>query len=344
MTPPRPRFRFGLKTTFWAGAYLVVAALAVFVVYVLAIMMHAQDRQGPNGGPTPAAAARLDRMDMLDQQAIDRLRSEFPLETFEPEWRFGGPITSVAQLSLGESVGTDVFLFSIGEPSVSSTTKVGGIPYRPKNKPWPTSDDGQTLIFLAQYNFADSRDLVGDLPGDILLVFSKYRHPTWPDEPDQLQFEWYTLGGSEPMCTEVPLGEWTVPVVYGTRYRSVDYVSAEAAQAFAAFLPSEVRASPETAVASICRIEGMKIGGAPLWPPTVQRDYETSAALPGRFLCSLAGIEPVWETPYPWLNHPQPLTMHEACSAENKLIFWDGAILLFSIDDQGKVHWTIQLW
>ena len=58
---------------------------------------------------------------------------------------------------------------------------------------------------------------------------------------------------------------------------------------------------------------------------------------------SIAGIEPAWETPFPWLNHPEPLSFEQACAAESKMIFVDGGLINFSIDAAGEMHWVLQL-
>ena len=73
-----------------------------------------------------------------------------------------------ANLIVPERVETDVFVFAKGEPKTRAVTKVGGLPYWPKNRDWPCGKDGDPLTFLAQVCFADSHDLVGALPGDVL--------------------------------------------------------------------------------------------------------------------------------------------------------------------------------
>ncbi len=120
-----------------------------------------------------------------------------------------------AAFDLGTPVPTDIFVFALGEAPDLSVTKFGGIPYRPADLPWPRKDlqTGTTLVasteelmgiarkrdkdlpatplelqeyiseefpplrFLAQFNFVDSLDLVGPLPGDVLLLFGDY---DWP--------------------------------------------------------------------------------------------------------------------------------------------------------------------
>ena len=70
----------------------------------------------------------------------------------------------------------DVFVWGKGDPPNRRMTRVGGIPFLPKRVPWPNVKNMSTQ-FLCQFDFRDSKDLVGqtvarDLPGDLLLVFT----------------------------------------------------------------------------------------------------------------------------------------------------------------------------
>src|SRR5262245_32788489 len=55
-------------------------------------------------------------------------------------------------------VPTDVFVFARGEPANRSVTKIGGLPFWPKERSWPTGKSGQPMSFVAQFCFADSMD------------------------------------------------------------------------------------------------------------------------------------------------------------------------------------------
>ena len=98
------------------------------------------------------------------------------------------------QFDWGPAVPVDIFIMADGEPNNRHATKIGGLPYRPARMEWPTSLDGTPMSFLAQIDFADSTDLVGELPGDVLLVFT-------PDTEgcciETLHFEWQPLGLSD---------------------------------------------------------------------------------------------------------------------------------------------------
>src|SRR5262249_23758240 len=69
-------------------------------------------------------------------------------------------------MKLERGAPTDVFIMAKGEPTKRHVTKLCGVPYRPAEIPWPTRK-GAPMLFLAQLCFADSKDITGDLPGDV---------------------------------------------------------------------------------------------------------------------------------------------------------------------------------
>lgn len=65
----------------------------------------------------------------------------------------------------------DLLATSLGEPKHPYQTKYGGMPFRPHDKPWPIGRNRNPCFFLMQFNFTHSKDHIGNLPGDILLLF-----------------------------------------------------------------------------------------------------------------------------------------------------------------------------
>lgn len=84
-----------------------------------------------------------------------------------------------------ETVPVDYFVLGLGESSNRAATKIGGVPYLPKCADWP-HESGEPIQFYFQVNFSDSRDLVGKLPGDILLVFADFE----PCMREDMTFMW----------------------------------------------------------------------------------------------------------------------------------------------------------
>jgi hypothetical protein len=89
----------------------------------------------------------------------------------------------------GEPVPIDIFVMADGEPPDRHVTKLGGLPYRAADASWPVRRNGLPLVFLGQFDFSDSRDLTGPLPGDVLLVFADDAYM-----PENLHFEWQNFG------------------------------------------------------------------------------------------------------------------------------------------------------
>jgi len=220
----------------------------------------------------------------IEQYPIDRLRLEAVNDLLKPlgESIYDPRCMAIVEQLRGEglagklqpaSIGTDVFVPMEGEPENRAVTKVGGCPYWPKDKPIPYKD-GSPLTFVAQVCFADSRDIVAETPGDILLIFGDEEALSDDcDDQSALQFYWTGLTDLELVPTPIaPRSFWEIAPHYGVRHRTSDYLDdvPEFGQYMRDYLLSQ--------------IEGTKIGGIPRW---VQYDPQ----LPGKFLASVSGIE-----------------------------------------------------
>ncbi len=233
----------------------------------------------------------------------------------------------VASHSSG-SVATDAFIWALGEPELRHVTKVGGLPYRPDGMPWPKlSETGAPMTFLAQICFAGSRDLVGELPGDVLLVFAEGE---WFGSRDALRFEWHRLGISRPMSvSDLPEPSWEFVTCYGYRCRLTDYVAQEETLEANSYDFAKALALPCT-----------KIGGRPHF--LRQRDesgYSGGFSHPkGRFIAQIAAIFPAYDSPHPWMNQPQP----DKGGHETQLALVDGALIHIYLDEQGCIEWGFE--
>src|SRR5262249_34190722 len=131
-------------------------------------------------------------------------------------------------------------------------TKVGGLPYWPADRPWPKNSAGLPYRFLAQLNFADSQDLLPELPGQVLLLLVEDGED-WLYEPDRIHFEWLPLGLMPVASFEC---SWMVNpgrTFFGAINRSADYPEASERAA-----RSEVQMHYNLPI-----INGTKIGGLP---------------------------------------------------------------------------------
>lgn len=227
-------------------------------------------------------------------------------------------------LSQFRQVPVDLFVWAIGEPVNRAATKAGGLPYRSKSRPWPLDQHGQPKSFAGQICFAESKDLVGDLPGDVLLVFSDEFL-----EHEGLTFEWQDLGLTNLMDRDdLPSLPHDLTPCYGVRLRSHEYVVPE--PPFEGYLEQrdKVRDQIDLAV-----YEGTKIGGAPFW---VQGDPE----LPGRYICQLGSICPSYHEPWPFVNQAAPTDN----LAGGYLIWGDVGALTIYLDEHGRILPEIQYY
>jgi uncharacterized protein DUF1963 len=230
---------------------------------------------------------------------------------------------------------TDVFVWSRGEPENRAVTKIGGLPYWPAGKPWPVAPSGRPMAFVAQFCFADSRDIVPPLPGDLLLVFAQVEEwqrgkydIAWGTD-DTLAFEWASFGDA-PLVTmdEVPRTDWHLLSTYGAIYRTWDYPSVDQ------FAYGEIAED----IPGVW--EATKIGGVDPWTDdeNLDRLHISGESAPGTYICTLGSVMPQIHKPYPLLNHPEPIDYLE-WRREGALMIGDVGLVNFYLDGSGKVYW-----
>lgn len=211
-----------------------------------------------------------------------------------------------------ERVPTDVFLYGRGEPARREVTKIGGLPYWPARRPRPHTRAGSPMTFVFQFCFADSRDIVGDLPGDVLLYFSEDILVDWDDDGRSL-FEWMTLGETdliEPGA--LPETPWKITPVYGAIYRTYDYPKFYEDQEGLYWLGA---------------LNGTKIGGQPFW---IQWPHDEPV------LCTCGSVAPRQGVAFPYVNVEGSLTAED----EGMLAWGDWGNFYVFRPDGGRV-WGI---
>lgn len=234
------------------------------------------------------------------------------------------------QYDWGTPVPMDIFVMAEGEPYDRHVTKLGGLPYRPARSPWPETSSGDAKVFVAQFNFCDSTDITGDLPGEILLVFGDGSS----GHIESLTFEWQRLGIEDLVTAEaIPKQLGSFDPCYGHIYRSVSFPDAKEK-------PSVRRQRGPT-----CRgkflgqsyllplYQATQIGSAPFF---TQRD----PGLPGRILCTISSVQPDQHRRFPWINHPQSLMPEGKWNRHlNYLMIDDMGCFYISIDENSQLHW-----
>jgi len=253
---------------------------------------------------------------------------------------------------LGSGVGVDRLVLGRGELVRREVTKVGGLPYRPAGTPWPKDNKGQPLEFMVQFSFAESLDIVGDLPGDVLLVFAEVGEALIPVNKrsfivdpryhgDVLQFEWQPRGMTA-LCSvgDCPSPRVEFPVCQVMRWRSTDsQYMPEAEREIGHVVPDDLLSQNQfwknTTLKALQIHPRMKIGGLPFCPPGGCSELPS-----GKFLCSFWGVNPAFDVPYPWFNEPRPLSLDECGLRSNMLLFRDGCCLNFFLEADGRINWS----
>lgn len=213
------------------------------------------------------------------------------------------------QVSFGRPVPTDVFLLGIGEPPSRGWTKIGGLPFWPHNRPWPHGQTRKPLPFLAQFDFRDSLDIVGHLPGDLLLLFGEKDHPS------RIVAKWQSANCKDALIDhgEMPI-EPITPCFYGTRWRTENYP--DATWPYDLILEDGSRVTPSYFVDEIL---GMQISRSPFLPAGKGRPWKTE-----RIICSMSAIFPQPDIAWQFTNRAAPLTEQEAAELSFELSEYKG--------------------
>ena len=195
-------------------------------------------------------------------------------------------------------VPTDVAVWAKGEPANRAVTKVGGLPYRPLDAPWPLTDGGQPLRFIGQLSFVDSRDIVPTLGGDLLLIFGD--DDALLGETERLRFEWWSVTAA-PLIGRVPDVEEPLAPFYAALHRTEDWDDT--------------------------LFEGTKIGGV----PNFIQEEEVPA---GTFIGTLGSIAVPTDRRHPFVNVAEP----RGGSRENDLMIGDMGSLYLFLDTNGTIQ------
>lgn len=320
-----------------------------------------------NGDPTsyrePSPQTSMDSSTLHPKVDFDYWAKTFPIETFE---RTSGPrkfgstqngdpldlwkphgeiITSPAHLcnielvrkqyansvDLGRSVPVDIFLWSIAPTEKPFLTKLGGVPHRESAKSWPT-DDSKPYTFVAQFCFADSRDIISDkIPGDVLLIFFKDADSIY--DPDSIHVEWSSIDLDSPITADqCPAPSFTVPQLSGHIYRTNEYPDSwnvfEQGGHYQCYL------FPTT--------QSTKIGRETFFTQNDPRGPNDE------LLCALNSVHPTTYPPsskWPFIgleilpdDWDQPNDHYEW--GKYRMMFADVGCMYFLIDENGKVTWT----
>lgn len=232
-------------------------------------------------------------------------------------------------------VPTDVMCFNLGEAPLRTATKIGGLPYWPADLPWPQSKSGGPLMFLAQFNFKDSQEITGSLPGELLLIFCEpeiEEYGFMGDGEDDFRMFWRKLGDGKALIEpdQVPEGASPIAPCWAAIHRSFDLVEEEP-------LSDKVLDKIEP----ILVWKGTKIGGEPNW--LQEPDFFGL-----QHLCTLGSIHPQDERAYPFLNVAKPFNRFsrgkKSQPPDDLLMFGDVGSLIIFLHGDGALSWVAQCY
>ena len=279
---------------------------------------------------------------------FDHWSSLFPIKTSNPldlSKTSGEIITSPAHLcqvelvrkqyaksrDLGPHVPVDLFLWSVDPPARPFLTKLGGTPHRESTKPWP-SDNGKPFTFVAQFCFADSREIVSkNIPGDVMLIFFKDEDGLYGE--NSVHVEWSALELESPITGEqCPPPSFTVPRLSGHIYRTNEYP--ESFDVFEEAGHDQSYLFPTT--------QSTKIGRETFFTQNDPRGPDNE------LLCALNSVHPTSYPPgakWPFIGLerlPDDWDKPDDKDGWGKyeMMFADVGCMYFLIDKQGKVTWT----
>lgn len=180
------------------------------------------------------------------------------------------------------------------------------------------------MTFVAQFRFTESHDLVGETPGEILLVFAPESYPA-KDPSDQQFFhlEWYPLAIRDLVQpAEMPQPGWELVTCYGQRFRTVDY-------------PDGFEACVDLDEGYFVPVlVGTKIGGA-------KYPIDDSPGLDGELLCSIGSINPDFMMSYAFTNTPKALGLSKSMENRYKLNWADAGLVSFVRMSDGTIDWEV---
>lgn len=245
-----------------------------------------------------------------------------PCDICNNEWLRRGLID---EYDWGESVPVDIFVMSFGEPENRFATKIGGLPYRDESVPWPQTSSGRSMALLAQFNFSNSHDIVGDLPAELLLVFGDDSEGL----PQPMHFEWQPLG-LENLVRVIPSDAMEISPCFGNICRTVSFPNA--VQKTDSEYP-QCHGKDVWSSYWIPSYQATQIGRAPFF---IQPGDDEGR---GVLLCTIASVQPDAHRNFPWVNVEEPLCApgEWRFGGTNLMIGDLGCIHIF-IDEDSDLH------
>lgn len=294
----------------------------------------------------------------MDNEALRELISHLKTQTYDTIMKgyagSAGPFDVACIEAIRDSIDftsltkreTDFLVLNYGRTNDRTATQMGSPPFFPASKPWPVRD-GKPMRFFIQVNFSNSKDILPELPGDILVIF--VTHETYAYIPEEIHVEWFDLRESNLMPADrthvCDWEHWTFGGCWGVPYRTFDVLETKPVilQAGRAYpIVDEVLGAYTCLFYHAARWSGMKIGGYPSfhYPDQELADLNREQ----RLIFSYGAIYPSPTYPYPWLNRPTPHEREELCvDSPYCMNVMDGFEMFVFLDGANRVTITSRI-
>jgi hypothetical protein len=251
-----------------------------------------------------------------------------------------------------EGIPCDVFAWKWGPPPHPALTKIGGVPYRPADRPWPLDEHGKPMGYIIQMNFSESLDILPALPGNLLIIFAqesfdgeeKYHDYMFPD----VVMEWYNIEEiGQPMKTAIRTGITYVPL-HGLIYRGRDFPLRDESY-LTQMRPDGQKLWEEVSMDNpIYEYPGefdghppavfgeTKIGGYPDW----YQGHDCGVNHQGEFLCQI--VSHMFSEVVQYIDQPETVKTYQDFSMHGQSFSVHGGGSLYLFLDGTRIHWSGQ--
>jgi hypothetical protein len=273
-------------------------------------------------------------------------------------WRDALPVFSPDAIALNEQIRReiwpdlhrhehlpcDLFCWGCGEPALPEATKIGGLPFLDRSMPWPHDDQDRPMGFVCQINFQDSLDLCGELPGDVLLFFSKvsvsdpeHVYLAFDQSPTTHALRWVRVAEVSEPLREVPGSGLDLWPLHGVIHRSFDVPTLD--YWFRSELGETLDRDPLYNEAFPPAIWwSTKIGGTPHWEQGVDLGLRPHK---GVFLAQILSDRAILGVPDPYLLRPKRFPKDQPWPARSRrLRIGDmGSAYFFLVEGDIHLRW-----
>lgn len=244
---------------------------------------------------------------------LDRWITEFPLTDLEEARSVGSTISAPRDVAfmeqfrrrlrsrgadLGPPTPVDLCVWKLGASDRPDVTKIGGVPFWPADCGWPHLDRRTPLTFVAQLCFADSRDILPNLPGDILSLFAV------EDDYSVPYTCWHRLSTERLLPPrKMPKPGWPIEPCHAVLHRTAEYPSLRWEHVKDAPYPLSVwarRFSDGTKMGGTWMVRGELLNPEAYDDPDLKREIEADHAKVRQAECNfIATLGPI-NTPNRW--------------------------------------------